>query len=269
MIDEMRCERVRELAPDVAVGIADGQERDAALRHTASCAECRRLIADLSSVVDELLLLAPEHEPPPGFAARTVDRMSELSRPGVDRIAELSPAADRIVEPSRTALVRSLRRARARRPARPWVRRVAVATAFALAVAIGAGSVFTLTSSDRRLAHSYRSVLALGRGSFFTASALRGPSGPVGTVWGYQGAPSWLFATAELPVHAPTTFRVSVDTEQGRTIALGTATLGPGRTSWGSAIPVALTDVTALRFVSRDGTLFVAYIAAVDPWATG
>src|SRR5438105_9706839 len=76
MNGEMGCEQVRELAPELAIGIADGQQRDAALRHAATCPDCRRLVSELSTVVDDLLLLAPSHEPPPGFAARTAARIS-------------------------------------------------------------------------------------------------------------------------------------------------------------------------------------------------
>src|SRR5215467_13218940 len=76
MNDDVSCEQVRALAADLAIGIADGQERDAALRHAATCAECRLLVAELSSVADDLLLLAPAHEPPPGFASRTLARMT-------------------------------------------------------------------------------------------------------------------------------------------------------------------------------------------------
>ena len=76
MNDDVSCEQVRALAPDLAIGIADGQERDAALRHAATCAECRLLVSELSSVADDLLLLAPSHEPPSGFAARTLARIS-------------------------------------------------------------------------------------------------------------------------------------------------------------------------------------------------
>src|SRR5215475_8510087 len=89
---EMGCDQVRDLAADLAIGIADGQERDAALRHAATCPSCRRLVAELSSVVDALLLLAPSHDPPPGFAAATLARISppasrrrRATRPGGDR----------------------------------------------------------------------------------------------------------------------------------------------------------------------------------------
>src|SRR3977135_3207667 len=79
MNGEMSCGQLRALAPDLAIGNADGQERDAALRHAATCAECRLLVSELSSVVDDLRLLAPSHEPPPGFASRPLARVPPSS----------------------------------------------------------------------------------------------------------------------------------------------------------------------------------------------
>src|SRR5437764_14827566 len=86
MNHDVGCEQIRALAADLAIGIADGQERDAALRHAATCAECRVLVSGLSSVVDDLLLLAPAHEPPAGFASRTLARITP-SPPRPDRRA--------------------------------------------------------------------------------------------------------------------------------------------------------------------------------------
>jgi predicted anti-sigma-YlaC factor YlaD len=59
----MRCEEIRDLAPEIALGIADGEERADALRHLSTCAECRRVVEQLSGVADELLTLAPVQEP--------------------------------------------------------------------------------------------------------------------------------------------------------------------------------------------------------------
>src|SRR5712675_787820 len=112
MNDDVGCEQVRALAADLAIGIADGQDRDAALRHAAACAECRLLVSELSSVVDDLLLLAPSHEPPAGFASRTLARMLPSSP-----------------QPRRSAR-RALRRTAGRRP---WVARLAVAASVAAA----------------------------------------------------------------------------------------------------------------------------------------
>ena len=55
----MECDQIRDLAPELALGIADGAERASALRHVANCPDCRRVLDELSTVSDELLLLAP------------------------------------------------------------------------------------------------------------------------------------------------------------------------------------------------------------------
>src|SRR5262245_2589873 len=142
MIDDLTCEQVREIAPDLALGIADGQERGAALRHTATCADCRGLVSSFSSVADELLLVAPEREPPPGFASRTLARLDQ-------------------------------RTSRSRR----WVAPLAIAASLVLAMAVGAAAVLAGTADDRQLAESYRAVLAQGNGAFFAAAPVNGADG--------------------------------------------------------------------------------------------
>ena len=250
MNDDVSCEQVRALAADLAIGIADGQDRDAALRHAATCAECRLLVSELSSVVDDLLLLAPSHEPPAGFASRTLARMTASSpRPG------------------QRATHRALRRTAGRRP---WMARVAVATAVAAALALGAGAVYQGTSGDRRLADSYRSVLAQGHGSFFVAAPLRSPAGPLGSVYGYQGQPSWLFATLSQPTARPERYDVQLVTSDGRHVPLGGTVLGGTHRTWGGQIPVQLTQVRQLRFEAASGkSTLIAYLNPRNPWSPG
>jgi hypothetical protein len=245
----MGCEQVRELAPEVAIGIADGQERDAALRHAATCPDCRRLISELSGVVDDLLLLAPSHEPPPGFASRTAAR---ISPPAVRRRWVTRPVARHV-------------------PAgRRWLPRLAVAASVVAALAVGAGAVYQGTSSDRQLAGSYRAVLAQGHGSFFAAAPLHGPTGTVGTVFGYQGRPSWLFATVHLPSSGTQRFDIQLITRDGRRLPVGSAILGGTHDTWGTRIPMDLTNVAQLRFVAADGqTTMLANLSASGPWGPG
>ena len=71
----MSCDEVRDLAPEIALGTIDGEERAEALRHLATCAECRRLVDQLSEVADELLMLAPVEEPSLGFESRVVEAL--------------------------------------------------------------------------------------------------------------------------------------------------------------------------------------------------
>jgi len=245
---EMGCDQVRELAADLAIGIADGQQRDAALRHAATCPGCRRLVSELSSVVDDLLLLAPSQEPPSGFAARTLARISP-------------PAARR----------RATRPGARHFPAgRRWLPRLAVAASIIAALGVGAGTVYQVTSADRRLADSYRSVLTQGQGSFFAAAPVRGPTGRAGTLFGYQGNPSWLWATVHMPDAGAQRFSVQLITRDGRHLPAGTAVLGGSRDTWAAQISVNLTRVAKVRFVAADGqTTMVAYLNARSPWGSG
>jgi hypothetical protein len=150
------------------------------------------------------------------------------------------------------------------------VTRLAVAASFVLALAVGAGVVYQGTSGDRRLADSYRSVLAQGHGSFFAAAPLQGPTGTLGRVFGYQGQPSWLFATVSMPAARPQRFDVWLVTRDGRRLSLGETVLGGTHSTWGAGIPVKLTQVAQLRFEAASGhATMVAYLNAHSPWNSG
>ncbi len=66
------CSDVRELAPELALGIVSGPERAEALQHTSECGPCRALVGELAEAADALPLLAAEAEPPPGFEDRVL-----------------------------------------------------------------------------------------------------------------------------------------------------------------------------------------------------
>lgn len=135
MKGETSCEQVRELAPELTIGIADGQQRDAALRHAATCPDCRQLISELSSVMDDLLLLAPSHEPPARFAARTV---ASISLPATVPESMRDPA------PSLARRARQPRRA----PARASTRSRWAAAAACLAAAAASGGLWLSSGAD-------------------------------------------------------------------------------------------------------------------------
>src|SRR5687767_521576 len=81
MSDSLSCDDARLLLPDLALGIATGEERADVLRHLAQCPRCRGRVDALADVADELLLLVPPDEPPLGFESRVVERISTASRP--------------------------------------------------------------------------------------------------------------------------------------------------------------------------------------------
>src|SRR5262249_40061210 len=159
------CEETRELAPELALGIAVGEERADALDHIATCPQCRRHLEELSTVADEMLLLAPSMEPPAGVESRV--------------LGEMAPAS------------------RKRRPSRlrRWIPQIAVATTAAIAAASG---MWFALGSDRDLANHYRDTLNRANGKYFDAAALSTAGGhQAGQVFTYEGAPSWVLVTVE------------------------------------------------------------------------
>jgi hypothetical protein len=237
MTAEMGCAQVRELAPELALDIAEGEERDAALRHLSDCSGCRQLLSELSSVGDELLQLAPAHDPPVGFESRV---LAEITVP--PRRRSIQPLARR----------------------RQWL--ATAAAAVVLAATLGAGSVLLATAGDRRLAAGYQAVLSQGRGAYFLAAPLQGPRGRVGTVFGYQGQPSWVMVTLQ-PSIQEDRFQVQAVTRDGRYLALGDAVLGGAKGTWGGQLPVDLSAVHELRFTGSDGrTAFTTTFDTANPW---
>jgi hypothetical protein len=62
----------RDVAPELALGIAVGDERAAALDHLAGCDECRQAMARLTETVDAVVQTTPSVEPPSGFEVRAL-----------------------------------------------------------------------------------------------------------------------------------------------------------------------------------------------------
>src|SRR3954468_13552994 len=216
----MTCEQTRNLASELALGIADGAERAAALEHLAGCAECRRAVAELSEVTDELLLRAPEREPPPGFESRVLAQL-----------VPAPPARRRRWRPARALLVLA--------PA-------AVTAAIAAVVVLGA------TSDDRRLAGQYREALAVAHGSSFEAARLRAPGNvPAGVVYAYRGRPSWLFVYL-YSGHRSEQYRPELALRSGHRVAVPAFRIDPAPGSGGRTIAVDLHDVASVRLVGAD-----------------
>jgi hypothetical protein len=211
------CEETRRLASELALGIADGAERAHALDHLAGCAECRRAVAELSEVTDELLLRAPEHEPPVGFESRVLARL----------------------QPPRPVTRR-----------RWWPRRVVFTLApAAVAAALAAGIVLGVTGDDRRLADQYREALSAANGTSFEAARLHAPGNvPAGIVYAYRGSPSWIFLYL-YPSHRSTRYRPELAMTSGRRMPVPSLRIDPATGSGGELIGIDLRDVASVRLV--------------------
>jgi hypothetical protein len=208
----MSCERTRELAPELALGMADGAERAQALRHLCECPDCRRAVEELAGVADELLLLAPQREPAAGFESRVLARLAPV------------------------------------RPRR-WRRAIAPLAAAAAAAAVAVAIALSATSDDRHLAAHFRATLAVAHGTGFDAARLTAPGGArAGVVYGYRGTPSWIFVALYRPYRS-TAYKAELVTTSGRHVALSSLRLDRSTGSAGQAIPVDLQRVAAVRLV--------------------
>lgn len=214
---EARCEEIRDLAPELALGILDGEERGRALQHLADCPECRRRVEELAEVADELLLLAPHAEVPVGFEERA-----------------LAP----------------LRSERAPRRRRRWLR-VLVPTA---AAAAAAAITLAVVSDDLRLASHYRNTLDEANGRQFEAYALRAPGDQhVGQVFAYDGSPSWLLMTVD-EAHRTGLKGAELVMDDGRRVPIRWFYMTPEWGSCGGVVNVDIDNVSVVRLVPKRGS---------------
>jgi hypothetical protein len=225
----IRCAEVRELAPELALGIADGKERADALDHLGSCARCRAHLAALTDVADDLLALTPAEEPPLGFETRV--------------LAGLGIGPEHRPRTARRGLVAAV-----------------AAACLLLGVVTATVSLRAAWSDERELAGQYRAALDSVGGEYFQAAPLRNIRGTrVGQVFGYQGHPSWLFLVVYGP-YRQVALTGSLTTTDRNVIPLGRLELDAERSSWGGEIPIDLREVELVRLVDDTGGVYEAEI---------
>ena len=90
----LTCPEVRELAPELALGILGGAERAEVVLHVNGCARCQAYVSELTEAADAIPQLVPEHEPPAGFEQRVMQRLDEGRRRSRRRwVASIAAAA--------------------------------------------------------------------------------------------------------------------------------------------------------------------------------
>jgi Putative zinc-finger len=227
MDERPECAEIRELLPELAAGVAAGDERARALAHLSLCGDCRLELEAMATVVDELVALAAPVEPPGGFAAAV---MAKVARPSNRRWWR-----------------------RALRPA------MAVALAAAIGIAIGAAGAMQVTADDRRLAVLYRHTLQIAGGRYLTASQLIVSDGSrAGTVFAYQGTPSWVFVVVWSGTVGGT-YRVDLVTRDGRERPIGSMLVADGESSWGVVIDVDVAQIAEIRVIGSVGPLTAVF----------
>jgi hypothetical protein len=76
------CAQLRDVAPELALGVLGGAERGEALAHLDGCSRCQVYVAELTEAADVLPLLTEEREPPPGFEDRVLASLTTERRRG-------------------------------------------------------------------------------------------------------------------------------------------------------------------------------------------
>lgn len=196
---EPTCDEVRELAAELALGIATGDERAAALVHIETCNECRALVDELSRTTDSLIQLAPQKEPPIGFETAAVRRVRGLRPNHRLRIA------------------------------------AAVASIVLVSVGLTALVMESATRRDRDLADRYLALLE-GRsgGELFATPLLTADGARAGQVFAYEGSSNWIFVVVNARTGRGVHDVVLTPYTPAASSTAGRLRLVDGRGSWGS-----------------------------------
>lgn len=226
MTDRQECEHVLPLLAELATGAITGYDRGRALLHVAQCPACRTELAQLSKVADELLLLAPAHEPPAGFESRVMASIAEGAPPPRSASARRRPVW-------------------LRRPHRSLIRVALSAMAVALAATLGAGAVWQITAPDRNMASELRATNNIGNGRFFTAFPVMTDGGArTGTVFLYEGDPSWMLVDVQGVPDGD--YHMVVVDKDGISHPSGTCTMKRGWGTYGYRLWQPVSEVSAI-----------------------
>lgn len=218
----MNCTLFAELAPDLALGLLAEPDRADALAHARSCRTCREELTSLSSVVDELSLLAPAVEPPVGFEQRVVGALTGAPE----------PAREGVVVPLGSAPTRRVR-------ARQRVLAVAAVVA-ALAVGLGAGWQI----GDRGTSRPPEAAPVVH-------GELADQGHPVGEIIAYGGSSPWLYMTVDVG-HMNGAVECVLDVS-GHRVAMGSFGVTDGLGYWSTPLRQPVSGITGARLVQADG----------------
>lgn len=241
MVEPSSSHDIADTLAEIATGAASGPDRARVLSHLTGCEDCRRELAELTKVADEVLLVAPEHEPPAGFESAVLAR---IAAEGHRSPAITEPPA--VVVPSRRRRV---------------LRSLAMAAAAVVIAAGAAGAVWQTTADDRELAAGYRETLDVAHGRAFTAAPLLDSAGvQVGHVFVYEGEPSWVFTVlGRAPEPGRYDIVVATDTWTETVASCRAETVNCGA---GATIDADLDQIDYVRLTSPGGVTLTATLAA-------
>jgi hypothetical protein len=243
------CVAFRAVAPELALGIAVGDERAAALDHLAGCPSCRRELDGFTRTVDSVLLHAPVAEPPSGFETQVLaglhQAMREESHPALVPVGT-GPT----VAPSAGGRREGLGGRRSRR----WLAVVAVAAVLAGALVgvanwWGDGGAPAPDTVAEGAPHPSVGLLATPEGAVVGQVSVHAGSGPDAPRGGTE-----LVVTLDAGT-PPGTYRVQCDYDSGPPYVVGEIEVGAaGVAHWSTTVSVPAYDLRRVRLVSTTGT---------------
>jgi hypothetical protein len=199
---------------DLAVGKLAGRDRAAVLAHLLGCRTCREQVDVLIGTIEELLLAAPQAEPPVGFESQVVERLGAV------------PATGR-------------RRVRAGT--------VLVAAAACVALVVSAAFIGGRLASKRQGDLGDAAVMATPSGDVVGSAWLYGgdPS------WVLVSVPGW--ETWDDGSAAPRGYELQVVLEDGTAVGLGAVTFGNEGKSWGTTTTLDTDRIRSVAIVDQSG----------------
>ena len=204
----------------LALGQVTGRDRAVALEHLVACHRCHDAVDSLVAVSDEILLLAPQAEPPPGFESAVLDRFD-------------------------VAGTASSRR-------RPTTVRLLVAIAAAVAIIVAAGVVVlgTVARDDEPVMAEAPMVTPSGLevGSVWSTG-----SDPA---WILVSVPDW--RSWDGSYAAPGEYRLLVALDDGSTVELGPVRFHEDTGSWAVTTSVATEHIRSVAVSDSTGRVWCA-----------
>jgi hypothetical protein len=214
----LNCAEVRELAPELALGILGGADRADVVLHVNGCARCQAYVAELTEAADVLPQLVPEVEPPVGFEARTLRRLDDDTR----------------------------------RARRRWVASIA---AVAAAVAILSITIVRVVDAgdDATTAARATTTSAGSQTGVPVSVAMEGGQVPAPAGWAYVTDGHGVAIAVDYGVAAGD-YLVRVEPTTGAATGIGTMTIDGNRGSWTGRSEPALTTGARIALVDDTGT---------------
>jgi Putative zinc-finger len=209
----LSCAEVRELAPELALGILGGAERAEVVVHVNGCARCQAYVAELTEAADVIPQLVPDAEPPAGFEARVLRRL------GDDR----------------------------RRRRRRWVASAAAVAAAATIVSI---TVVRVIESGDSPSTPVAAPTTLARAP--VAVAMQDTTSRLPAGWAYVSGTHGLAVTVSYGVVSGG-YAVQVKSPHGRAETLGTMTIAESHGSWTGRSTRPITSGSSIALVDAGG----------------